>query len=124
MNNKKEYFLSLQLVATIGFILALLTSYILTLDKKLSINNNRLLTNKDAQKLALFQTTLVLLVAISFLYINYNQYKIAKEENNDGSDFILQIEVSILAVIGGIISIFIVAKNYNKNLNISEIENL
>lgn len=125
MNTKKEKYLSLQLVATIGFILALLTSYLLTIDKKLSLNNKtRLFSNKDAQNLALFQTLLVLFVSTTFLYINYNQYKITKEEKKDETDFLLQIETSLLAIIGAIIGIYIVVKNRNKNITISENENL
>ena len=125
INTKKDKYLSLQLVATIGFILALLTSYLLTLDKKLSIEHKtRIFTNKDAQNLALFQTLLVLFVAGTFLYINYNQYKISKEEKQNETDFLLQIETSILAIIGAIIGIYIVSKNYNSNLSISETENL
>ena len=124
INTKKSKYLSLQLIATIGFILALLTSYLLTLDKKLSIENKkRIFSNNDAQRLALFQTLLVLFVASSFLYINYNQYKLAKEENKNETDYLLQIETSILAITGAIIGIYIVVKNYGNNLNIAETEN-
>ena len=124
INTKKSKYLSLQLISTIGFILALLTSYLLTLDKKLSIENKkRIFSNNDAQRLALFQTLLVLFVASSFLYINYNQYKLAKEENKNETDYLLQIETSILAITGAIIGIYIVAKNYRNNLNIAETEN-
>ena len=126
-NRKKVKFLSLQLLATIGFIIALLISYLLTYDKKMSLENKkRLFTNKEAQNLALFQTILVFIVASSFLYINYNQYKLSKEEkDNNENDFLLQIETSILAIIGAIIGLYIVFKNYrNQNLSISEIENL
>ena len=125
-NLKKDKYLSLQLVATIGFILSLLTSYLLTLDKKLSIENkNRLFSNKDAQNLALFQTILVFLVASTFLYINYNQYKLSKDAHlNDETDLFLQIETSVLAIIASLIGLYIVFKNYNSNLSIAETEDL
>ena len=123
---KKRKYLDLQLVATIGFILALLTSYILIIDKKLLLENKkRIFTNKDSQNLALFQTILVFIVAFLFLYINYNQYYISKQTNNkDANDFLLQISTSIFAIIGSLIGIYIVLKNYNQNLSISELENL
>lgn len=122
VNNKKINFLNIQLLATIGFIVALLLSYLLSYDKKLSLENKkRLFNSKDAQNLALLQTLLLLIVSLTFLYLNYNQYKLSKDTNsNDQNDFLLQIETSIFAIISAIIGIYIVIKNRNNNLQISE----
>lgn len=122
INNKKINFLNLQLLATIGFIVALLLSYLLSYDKKLSLENKkRLFNSKDAQNLALLQTLLVLIVSLAFLYLNYNQYKLSKYTNsNDQNDFLLQIETSIFAIISAIIGLYIIIKNRNNNLQISE----
>lgn len=125
INNQKIKFLDLQMVATIGFILTLIISFLLSYDKKLSLEKkDRLFTEENAQNLALFQTILVFVIAICFLYINYKQYNIAKENHgNDENDFLLQIETSIFAIISAIIGLYIVFKNYrNKNLSISETE--
>ena len=66
---KKSRFLGLQMLATIGFIIALLISYLLTYDKKCSLENKKgLFTEKEAQNLALFQTILVFFIA-SFIEI-------------------------------------------------------
>ncbi len=130
INNKevitqKIKFLDLQLIATIGFIIALIISFLLTYDKKLSLENKkRLFSEEEAQNLALFQTILVFVIAACFLYINYKQYKLSKESHDgDEQDLLLQIETSIFAIISAIIGLYIIFKNYrNKNLSISETE--
>ena len=132
MMNSKKYenvqkikFLDLQLIATAGFILALIISYTLSYDKKLSLQNKkRLFTNEEAQNLALFQTVLVFIIAVCFLYVNYKQYKISRQTHDSSEqDFLLQIETSIFAIISAIIGLYIVFKNYrNQNITIAESE--
>ena len=124
-NVQKIKFLDLQLIATAGFILALIISYTLSYDKKLSLQNKkRLFTNEEAQKLALFQTVLVFIIAVCFLYVNYKQYNISKQTHDSSEqDFLLQIETSIFAIISAIIGLYIVFKNYrNQNITIAESE--
>lgn len=124
-NVQKIKFLDLQLIATAGFILALIISYTLSYDKKLSLQNKkRLFTNEEAQKLALFQTILVFIIAVCFLYVNYKQYKISRQTHDSSEqDFLLQIETSIFAIISAIIGLYIVFKNYrNQNITIAESE--
>lgn len=125
INKDKIKFLNLQQIATVGFIIALTISYFLSYDKKLSLEKkSRLFTEEEAQNLALFQTILVFIIAGCFLYVNYKQYKIAKEvHDKDENDLLLQIETSIFAIISAIIGLYIVFKNYrNKNLSIAETE--
>lgn len=126
LTRKKIKFINLQMLAIIGFIIALLISYLLSYDKKISLEKKkRLFSNKEAQNLAVFQTILVFIVTLCFLFINYNQYKISKEEKQDSTDFILQIETSIFAIISSIIGLYIIFKNYNKeNISISEVDTL
>lgn len=122
---QKIKFLDLQLIATIGFIIALIISFLLAYDKKLSLENKkRLFSEEEAQNLALFQTILVFIIATSFLYINYKQYKLSKEAHDDDEqDLLLQIETSIFAIISAVIGLYIIFKNYrNRNLSISETE--
>ena len=123
-NNQKIKYLNLQLIANFGFIVAVFISFILTYDKKLSLENKeRIFSNFTAQKLVVFQTTLVFLVSVSYLLINYDQYKLSKQYNKDDlNDFALQIETSILAIIAALIGVYIVSKNYNNTLTISETE--
>lgn len=127
VNSKKDEFLYFQELATLGFILALFISFSLTYDKRMSLEGKkRLYTSKEAQNLALFQTILVFIVALTFLYINAQQYKLAKLSNNkDTNDLFLQIETSFLSIISAVIGLYIVFKNYkNNNLTISEADDL
>lgn len=124
VNSQKIKYLDVQLLATFGFIIALFLSFILSYDKKLVLQNKkRLFNNKDAQNVAVFQTILVFLIAIGFLYSNYEQYKLSKKvHSNDEQDLLLQIETSIFAIISALIGLYIVFKNYNRQLKISETE--
>ncbi|MEE0699838.1 MAG: hypothetical protein U0M66_04555 [Bacilli bacterium] len=124
-NEQKVKFLDIQLIAIAGFIIALLISLLLTYDKKLSLENKkRLFSEEDAQNLAMFQTVLVFIIAIGFLYINYEQYTIAKKyHDKDEQDLFLQTETAVLALISAIVGLYIVFKNYRgKNLSIAETE--
>lgn len=125
INNQKIKYLDVQLLATFGFIIALFISLILSYDKKLSLQNKkRIFNSKNAQNIAVFQTILVFIIAISFLYSNYEQYKLSKKTNgSDQQDLLLQIETSIFAIISAVIGLYIVFKNRNsRNLQISETE--
>lgn len=126
-NDKKVKLLNLQLLATIGFIVALFISFTLTYDKKMNLTNSkRIYDDKTAQNLALMQTILVFLVALLFLYITYNQYKISKmQHEEDEKDLFLQSETALLSVIAACVGLYIVFKNYRKNsLSIAEIESI
>ena len=118
--------ISLQQLAQIGFIIALLIGYFLAYDKKLKLQNKKgIFSNIESQNIALFQTILIFIVALTFLYVSYNQYKISKKENGNSKDFFLQIETSLLSFISAIIGLYIVVKNYrNSTLSISEIEDI
>ncbi len=125
VNKEKIKFLNLQLIATAGFIVALLISFFLTYDKMLTLQKKRgIFTEKEAQNLALFQTILVFIIASCFLYVNYKQYKLAKKtKDTSEEDLLLQIETSIFAIISAIIGLYIIFKNYrNRNLTIPETE--
>ena len=125
ITDKKVKLVNLQLIATIGFIIALLISFSLTYDKKQSLENKkRLYKNEEAQNLALFQIILVFLVSILFLYITYKQYEISKTyHEKDENDLLLQTKTATLSVIAAIIGLYIITKNYkNNNLSISQIE--
>ena len=127
INSKKEEFLYFQELATLGFILALFISFTLTYDKRMSLEGKkRLYTPKEAQNIALFQTILVFIVTLIFLYINTEQYRLAKLTNNkDQNDFLLQIETSFLSIVSAVIGLYIILKNKkNNSLTISEVGDL
>lgn len=127
INEEKIKYINLQLIATTGFIIALIISFTLSIDKKESLRNgNRLFNDKEAQKIALMQTILVFIITLLFLYITYNQYKISKKYNEtDKNDLLLQTKTAMLSIIAALIGLYIVIKNYNQNnLNIAEIESI
>lgn len=128
MNDRelKINLINLQQLAQIGFIIALLIGYFLSYDKKLKLQNKKgIFTNKESQNIALFQNILIFIIALTFLYISYKQYQIAKKENGNSKDFFLQIETSLLSLIASVIGVYIVIKNYrNSTFSISEIENI
>ena len=128
MNDRelKINLINLQQLAQIGFIIALLIGYFLSYDKKLKLQNKKgIFSNKESQNIALFQNILIFIIALTFLYISYKQYKIAKKENGNSKDFFLQIETSLLSFIAAVIGVYIVVKNYrNSTFSISEIENI
>ena len=116
INEEKIKYINLQLIATTGFIIALVVSFTLSVDKRESLRNgNRLYNDKEAQKISLMQTILVFIVALLFLYITYNQYKIShKYHETDENDLLLQSKTAILSIIAALIGLYIVIKNYNK----------
>lgn len=131
MNNKINKYdekvislLNLSLLLTIGFIIALIISFILTYNETLSLQNKeKILSEKNSQNLSLFQSTLILIIAILFLYINYNQYLISKTQNKDSKDLLLQAQASFLALISAFICFYVIIKNYrNKNYTVAETE--
>lgn len=125
--DEKVKYINLQLIATIGFIIALVISFTLSLDKRESLlNNERLYSDKEAQEIALMQVILVFIVSCLFLYITYNQYNISnKYHENDETYLLLQSKTAILSVIAALIGLYIVIKNYNQNsLQIPEIESI
>ena len=124
-NLEKAKYLNIQLIAIIGFIIALIMSFLITYNKKLTLENKQgIFSDEITQNLAIFQSILVFIITICFLYTNYNQYKISKKaHDNDEQDLLLQIETSIFAIISAIIGLYIIFKNYrNANIAISETE--
>ena len=126
ITQKKVKLLNIQLIAILGFMVSLIISFLLTCDKKLSLENKKdIFTDEESQNIVLFQSILLIVVTLTFLYINYNQYKILKEtKDSDEKDLLLQVDSSILAIVSALIGFYIIIKNYKNNLNIAEIETL
>lgn len=126
-NKEKSRLIQIQLLATIGFIISLLLSYVLALDNKMKLDNNKgLFDNKTAQKIELFQSILIVIVSFTFFYVSFRQYKIAKISNDKSSSFnlFLKTDTALLSVISSLVGIYIVYKNYNNNLSIAETLNI
>lgn len=123
-NEEKVKYVNIQLIATLGFVGALILSFLIGYDKKLSLENKEKLFNeKEAQKVAEFQSTLVVIISLVYLYVNYNQYKISKKYGDaDKDELLIQEIVASVSVIVAMIGLIITMSHKNTNLTISEIE--
>lgn len=125
INNSKVKYVNYEIIGSFLFLITIILSILLSYDEKLRLENKpRLFSNKVSQNLALFQTLLLLFITFLFLYTNYNEYLISKNNNESNQKYLkLQAESSVLSILSAVISLYIVIKNYNGNLTISETEN-
>ena len=123
--NEQLFIIDGQLIGSIFYIVSIIISIIIILDQRReTLNKKRNLTSKETQTLALTNKVFIFLLLIWFLYLNYRSYKFALKSEQDTSALKLQIFSSFLAIIGGIIGIYVVATNFqNTNLQTAEIEN-
>ena len=120
--NKEEEYINIQLIALVITLISVFISLLLTYNQKLEIKNlDTLFSSKNTFKLTKFNRILILILGITFLYVNYNLYKISKKEGENLKPYILQIFASILTVITALITLYVVSLS-NKE-NVSDIEN-
>ena len=122
---KKLFIIDGQLIGSILYIVSLLISIVIIIDqRKSALNKERILTNSEAQSLALANKIFIFLLILWFLYLNYESYEFSKNTNQDTSSLKLQIFASFLSIIGAIIGIYVVYTDFqNTNLQTAEIEN-
>ena len=73
--------LTIQLIAAMGFLLTVVISIILTYDKILSLSDQpRLFSDEYARKLSYFNSVLIIIVVLIYLYVGYGNIQIAKKE--------------------------------------------
>ncbi|MEG2351492.1 MAG: hypothetical protein RSA10_03595 [Bacilli bacterium] len=112
---KKAKTLDVQIIATISLIFALILSVILAYNEKMIIENKEtLFSNEEAKKISQFQTTLVFIIAIVFLTINYNNYEDTKStcnSNNIMVDEQLRLTASVFAIMAALIGIYLAFSN-------------
>ncbi len=115
---KKIQLLKLDELASLLFIGAILISIFLTQNQ---INKYEEKPYYETYKIELVNRLFVLGIIISFLYISIENYKIVKNENKDLKPFILQIIASVITLIAGLITLYIVY--YNRTIDEADIEN-
>lgn len=122
---KKLFIIDGQLIGAILYIVSLLISIVIIIDqRKSALNKERILTNSEAQSLALANKIFIFLLVLWFLYLNYESYEFSKNTNQDTSSLKLQIFTSFLSIIGAMIGIYVVYTDFqNTNLQTAEIEN-
>lgn len=122
MNKKEEEYINIQIYALFFTFISIFISFLLTYNQKLELQNKKtLFSSKNTFKLAKFNRTLILILGIIFLYVNYQLYQISKKEGENLKPYILQIFASILTVITAITTLYIIFLS-NKG-NVSDIEN-
>ena len=122
-NNKEEIkIVDIQLIAILLTIVSSIISLLLTINQKLELKNLKtLFTTKQTFKITKFNRTLILILGLIFLYVNYRLYQISKNQKEDLKPYELQISASILTVIAALIALYVVSLSTKEN--VADIEN-
>lgn len=116
-NEKEIKLLDIQNITTIIFIGSLLVSiYITNVDKDTLINPDE--KHPNTATISIFNRLLVLAVTLSFLYISYENRKLAIEKDENADLFNLQITASTFSTIAAIIVLYVVIKSVGQNYTI------
>ncbi len=108
----------LELDTTIAFIISLFISLSLVYNSYLKIDKKNYYSDELARYIGIFNRIFVVILSLSYLYINIQNRKLTKSNNNL---FDLQIGASYLTTIAAIIVLYVVIKN--NNYNVISIEN-
>lgn len=123
LKDKEEIkIIDIQLIAILFTIVSSIISLFLTINQKLELKNLKtLFTTKQTFKITKFNRTLILILGLIFLYVNYRLYQISKEQKEDLKPYELQISASILTVIAALIALYVVSLSTKEN--VADIEN-
>ena len=122
MAKKEEDYINIQLFALIFSFISVIISFLLTYNQKLEVRNlNTLFNSKTTFKIAKFNRSLILILGIVFLYVNYRLYEISRDEGEDLKPYQLQLFASVFTIISAFISLYVVFLS-NKG-DVSDIEN-
>lgn len=113
--------LTLQLIAATGFLLTVVISIMLTYDKILSLSDQpRLFSDEEARKLSYFNSVLIIIVVLIYLYVGYGNIQIAKQEEKDTTNLYLQEFNSSLALLAALVGYYIVTHDSSKQFTIAD----
>ena len=122
--NKEANLLDIQNTASVIFIITIIVSIILTTDEKNKLlKQPTILSDESAKYLNLMNKIVVVLIALLFAYINYEQYKITKKKNSNTAPLKHQLEAAILNVIATLVVVYTIYETWSSNLNITDTEN-
>ena len=123
MNNKNKEIklINLSIIASTIFIITLLISLLLNYNEKLKLENKKLIFDeKQSIYISLINRTIVLIIALYFIYNSYIRQKI---DNKDDFNSNLELLGAFLAFISSFITFYIVFINLNNNkFDVSELE--
>lgn len=106
MNEKK--LLEQQMITTVIYLLTLFVSLSLTYNDILNLDNKHIYNDELAEKIGITNRTIVLILTLSYLYINYQNREIAKTKKKDLNFSNLQLTASSLSTIAAIIVLYVV----------------
>ena len=111
--------LTIQLIAAIGFLLTVFISIILTYDKILSLSGKpRLFSDEEARKISYFNSILIIIVVLIYLYVGYGNIQVAKQEGRETTNLYLQEFNSGLAFLAALIGYYIVTHDSSNRFTI------
>lgn len=116
--------LAIQLYTLIFSLVSVLISMVVTYNQKLSVEKKEVLfESKRARNISLFNRILITGIALVFLYVNFKQYILDKETNNNSEikNDKLQIAASLLTIVAALITVYVVYTSSTKT--ITDIEN-
>lgn len=122
MSNKKELTLvNLEILGSSIFIGTIIISILISYNNKLKLENKiPLFDDKTVCEILIINKTVVLIVVILFLCLNYESLKFAEENNRDTSTLKIQLIPSFLALVSSLIILSLVLKKGNNNISRNE----
>lgn len=122
MSNKKELTLvNLEILGSSIFIGTIIISILISYNNKLKLENKiPLFDDKTVREILIINKTVVLIVVILFLCLNYESLKFAEENNRDTSTLKIQLIPSFLALVSSLIILSLVLKKGNNNISRNE----
>ena len=119
---KEEKVIDIQLYAVAVSVITTIISLLLTYNQKLEKQNKKtIFTPKQTLKITKINRITILIVTITFLYVNYMLYKISKKEGENLTPYKLQITSSILVVIAGLITLYVILQSGKET--VADVEN-
>lgn len=116
--------ISIQIIVTVFFLIttfiALLLSYDLYLKKT---NQKPLFTDQEANQLDSNNHLFILALVIIMVFVSYGYLQIKEERGDDTRNSNIQLWVSTITLIAGIMSTYVSLDQLNNDFNFSDIEN-
>lgn len=118
IDTKEEeiYLIDIQIIASIIFILTIIVSIYLSINKRNEILYNY--TNNNKSRIQKINRIVILFLLVIYLYCSYRQSKIDEIKGLDLKADYIEIIVSLLSLIGGLLIIYEVFYLNNPNDNI------
>ncbi len=118
----EEKTIDIQLIAITISLLTTVVSIILTYNQKLELQNKKtIFMPKTTLKITKINRIVILLITLTFLYVNFELYKISKVEGEDLKPYKLQIFSSILVSIASIVTLYVILNSGKET--VSDVEN-